>query len=79
VIASFVMPLIFAVWVCRRVESRLVLHGTLVGIVAALFYLALAWGQPQPLLYRVAHGLKVVGGAAGGLVAQRRKSQPRSA
>jgi hypothetical protein len=31
-----------------------------VGIVAALFYLGLAWGQP--LLYRIAHGLKVVGG-----------------
>jgi hypothetical protein len=67
------MPFVFAVWVCRRVESRFVLHGALVGIVAALFYLGLAWGQPQPLLYRIAHGLKVFGGAAGGIVASRRK------
>ena len=74
VIASAVMPFVFALWVCRRVESRFVLHGALVGVVAALFYLALAWGQPQPLLYRIAHGLKVVGGVAGGLVAARRKS-----
>lgn len=72
-IASAVMPFIFAVWVCRRVESRFVLHGALVGIVAALIYLALAWGKPQPLLYKIAHGLKVVGGAAGGAVALRRK------
>jgi hypothetical protein len=74
VIASAVMPFVFALWVCRRVDSRFVLHGALVGVVAALFYLALAWGQPQPLLYRIAHGLKVVGGVAGGLVAGRRKS-----
>ena len=72
-IASAVMPFIFAVWVCRRVESRFVLHGALVGIVAALIYLALALGKPQPLLYKIAHGLKVVGGAAGGAVALRRK------
>jgi hypothetical protein len=72
-IASAAMPFLFALWVSRRIESRFVLHGTLVGIVAALFYLALAWGQPQPLLYKVAHGLKVVGGAAGGFVASRRK------
>lgn len=75
VIASAVMPFIFALWVCRRVESRFVLHGALVGVVAALFYLALAWGQSQPLLYRIAHGLKVVGGVVGGLVAARRRSQ----
>jgi uncharacterized membrane protein HdeD (DUF308 family) len=72
-IASAAMPFLFALWVCRRVESRFLLHGALVGIVAALFYLALAWNQPQPPLYKVAHGLKVVGGVAGGVVASRRK------
>lgn len=73
-VASAVMPFVFAVWVCRRVESRFVLHGALVGIVAALFYLGLAWGQPQPLLYKIAHGLKVVGGLAGGVAASKRKT-----
>jgi hypothetical protein len=34
----------------------------------------LAWGQPQPLLYKIAHGLKIVGGMAGGVVASRRRS-----
>ena len=72
-VASALMPFVFAVWVCRRVESRFVLHGALVGIVAALFYRGLAWGQPQPLLYRIAHGLKILGGVAGGVVASRRK------
>ena len=73
-VASFLMPFVFAVWVGRRIESRFVLHGALVGVVAALFYLAIAWGQPQPLLYQVAHVLKVAGGAAGGVVASRRRA-----
>jgi hypothetical protein len=72
-IASAAMPFIFAVWVGQRIESRFVLHGALVGLVAALVYMGLAWGQPQPLLYKIAHGLKVIGGAAGGVVASRRK------
>jgi len=72
-IASALMPFLFAVWVGRSIDSRFVLHGVLVGLVAALIYLGLAWGQPQPLLYKIAHGLKLVGGAAGGIVASRRK------
>ena len=73
-IASAVMPFVFAVWVGRVAESRFVLHGVLVGLVAAVIYLLLAWGQPQPLLYKIAHGLKIAGGMAGGMVAARRKS-----
>jgi len=76
-IASALLPFIFAVWVGSHVESRFVVHGALVGLVAALFYLALAWGQPQPLLYKIAHGLKIAGGVAGGVVASRRKSAGR--
>lgn len=74
-IASALMPFLFAIWLCRRVESRFVLHGALVGVVATLLYtaLVLALGQTQPLLYKVAHGLKVAGGACGGLAMARRK------
>jgi hypothetical protein len=73
-IASAVMPFIFAMWVSKRVESRLVLHGGLVGVVAALIYIGISWGQPQPLLYQVSHGFKVAGGLAGGIMAARRKA-----
>src|SRR5579864_5968795 len=72
-IASAGLPFIFAIWVCRRVDSRFALHGALVGLVAFLIYMGLAWRQPQPLLYKVAHVLKLVGGASGGLVASRRR------
>ena len=68
-IASFALPFVFALWVCRRVNANFVLHGALVGVVAALVYLIVAHGQPEPLLYKIAHGLKIVGGVLGGLAA----------
>jgi putative membrane protein (TIGR04086 family) len=73
-VASAVSPFVFAMWVGKRVESRFALHGGLVGVVAALFYLGLTWGQPQPLLYHVSHGFKIAGGIAGGIAASRRKA-----
>lgn len=68
-VASAAMPFIFALWMCRRVKSYFVLHGLLVGVVAALVYMIVAWGQPEPLVYKIAHALKVIGGLLGGVVA----------
>jgi hypothetical protein len=73
-IASATMPFVFAMWVGKRLGSHHVLNGALVGLVAAVIYTGIAWNQQQPLLYKVSHGLKVIGGAAGGVVASRRKS-----
>ena len=64
-----------AFWVARRIESRLVLHGTLVGVVAALIYVALTRAQPEPAAYIVAHILKLVGGACGGWLAAKRRER----
>ena len=71
---SFVTCFLAALWVCRRIESRFILHGTLVGVVAALIYIALTRAQPEPVAYIVAHALKLLGGACGGFVAQLRRS-----
>jgi len=71
---SFVMCFLAALWMGRRVESRFILHGTLLGVVAALIYVALTRAQPEPLAYIVAHALKLLGGACGGFVAQRRRA-----
>ncbi len=71
---SFVMCFLGALWVCRRIESHFILHGTLVGVVAALIYVALTRAQPEPFAYIVAHALKLVGGACGGFFARRRRS-----
>lgn len=77
VIGSAVTSFGAAIWVARRVDSRFVMHGALTGLTAALIYIALivASGQTQPLIYWVAHGFKVAGGAAGGIVAARRLVQ----
>jgi putative membrane protein (TIGR04086 family) len=75
---SFLFCFLGALWACRRIESRFILHGTLVGVVAALIYIALTRAQPEPFAYIVAHALKLAGGAFGGFVAQRRPS-PSSA
>jgi putative membrane protein (TIGR04086 family) len=76
---SLVACFLFALWVGRRVDSRFVLHGILVGVVATLLYVGLTRGRPEPLAYLIAHALKILGGAAGGLVAGRRRKAMRTA
>jgi len=71
---SFVTCFLGALWLGRRIESRFILHGTLVGVVAVLIYVSLTRAQPEPFAYIVAHALKLIGGACGGWVAQRRRS-----
>ncbi len=70
--ASLGMTFLFALWVGQRIESRFVLHGMLVGVVATLLYVGLTLARPEPFAYLVAHGLKILGGATGGFVAGRR-------
>lgn len=73
VAASLVSCFLFAIWVGRGVSSRVVLHGTLVGVVATLLYVGLTRGQPERPAYLVAHVLKILGATAGGFVAERRQ------
>jgi len=77
-LGSLVACFLFAMWVGRRIDSQFMLHGILVGIIATLLYVALTLGRPEPLAYLAAHGLKVIGGAAGGFVAGRQHA-PASA
>jgi putative membrane protein (TIGR04086 family) len=72
--ASFAATFVFGMLVARKALQRRVLHGTLVGVVAMLIYLAMTFGRPEPLAYVVAHVLKVLGGAAGGFVVMRRRA-----
>src|ERR1700730_7725978 len=71
----YVVPLValaatFAVtvWLGRRIKTKPVLHGVLIGVVGTLMYVGLTRAQLEPWQYWVAHALKVVGGAAAGLV-----------
>ena len=73
-----VMTFVFGYWVARRAGSRFVLHGALVGVVAALIYIGLTLGRTLPWAYVVSHFLKVFGGMAGGFIARRQFKQRAS-
>jgi hypothetical protein len=73
-----VMTFAFGYWVGRRAGSRFILHGTLVGAVAALIYIGLTLGRTLPWAYVVSHFLKVLGGMAGGFVARRQLQRRES-
>jgi putative membrane protein (TIGR04086 family) len=57
-------------WAARTVGGLFLLHGLLVGVVAALIYGALTLKVALPTAYIVANYLKLIGGAGGGLAAQ---------
>ena len=74
VVASFVAPLLLTQWVARRLVRQFVLHGLLVGFTAFAVYMIpmTLSGESQPLVYWVAHAMKILGGLSGGVVAARR-------
>ena len=64
-----------ALWVCRPLQARFVLHGALVAVTASVMYTALTMipgSPPTPWLYIVSHGLRIAAGAAGGRYAEQR-------
>jgi hypothetical protein len=66
--------LFFAFWVARKAITRPIVHGLLVGVAAVLIYELLTFGLPIPTTwyYFFVHGLKLLGGAAGGYLGARR-------
>ena len=78
-LSSFGMVFLFTLWVGKRIESRFILHGALIGIVGTLLF-SMMWvgttrSLAQPPLYVVAHVLKVLGGIAGGFVVEKRRQR----
>jgi putative membrane protein (TIGR04086 family) len=83
VVGCFVFMLVGALWVGRKIESRFILHGFLVGVVAIVYYVIRSLpdvlaGQ-YPMNYWLAavygHTPKLLGGIAGGFLARRRKAK----
>jgi len=78
VAGSYVVFVPVAWWLSRTLP-RPMLHGALMGAVAAALYIVLAvvgrqfnpTAPPMPFIYYVAHVLKIAGGATGGWLAQR--------
>lgn len=75
-VASVVLTFLFAFWVGRKVESKIVLHGTLVGVVATLLSVGFIFAaQPEVrIMYAASYILKLLSGYAGGVFAQKRLS-----
>ena len=81
VAGSFLVFLPVAWRLCRSL-ARPILHGALMGAAATALYLLLSGlgrifapdAPPAPLIYYVAHALKLAGGAAGGWLARRSRA-----
>ena len=76
-VSSFATVFLFTLWVGKRIESAFVMHGVLIGVFGILLFsvmwIATTRSLAQPPLYVAAHVLKVLGGIAGGLVAEKRQ------
>ena len=71
--ASAVATFVMALWVARKLESRFVLHGVLVGLVGVVLtggFIVMAKSEDR-LMYVVSFVLRIAGGYLGGLVAQK--------
>lgn len=85
-LVALVIPLCFVGcfiagwWAAQKAGGLFLLHGLLVGLVAALIYGALTWKLSLPTTYIVANYLKLVAGAGGGVAAQwLRRTRPGTA
>ena len=70
---------VFGRWVARPLPATFVLHGVLTAVVSGLLYVALtvSMGASVPMLYHLSHGLRLLGGVAGGAsAAKARRSLP---
>jgi putative membrane protein (TIGR04086 family) len=83
IIVCFVLMLLGALWVARKIDSRFILHGFLVGVVAVILYvivsLPVVLRGEYPMNYWLAavyfHTPKLLGGIVGGYLAGRRKDR----
>lgn len=69
--ACLVITFFAARWAASKAQGQFVLHGLLVGVLAALMYWAIIQAAPAalPIVYIVANYLKLLAGAAGGYAA----------
>lgn len=67
-------------WTAQRAGGLFLLHGLLVGVLAAVIYGGLTWKVSLPTTYIVANYLKLLAGAGGGVAAQLlRRTGPKPA
>ena len=84
-VGCFVAAFAVALWLCRGVVEHGPLHGLLMGLVATVLYLALTAGSGQwsaalaiygSATFAIVNGLRIVGGALGGIMSRRQRPVP---
>ena len=80
VVGAFVFMLVGAIWVGRKIESRFVLHGFLVGVIGIVFYVINSLPEmisgELPFNWAATiggHAPKIIGGIVGGFIASKIK------
>jgi hypothetical protein len=85
ILGSFIFMLVGALWVGRKIESRFILHGFLVGVVAVAYYVVRS--LPRVVSGEYAnywvialwgHTPKILGGIVGGYIAGKRRKTANS-
>jgi hypothetical protein len=74
--AAFALTFLAGALVASRAASRYILHGGVVGFVAAIIYIGITVSVRLPVAYIAAHFLKVLGGVAGGYAVAVRRRNP---
>ena len=71
--AGAIMTVLAVLWAARRLTSAFILHGVLVGVAGVVLTVGFIFGArpDHRVMYIIAFGLKIVGGYAGGVLAQR--------
>ena len=81
-IVCFAAAFLVVRWLTRGIESHLVLHGFLMGLVATLLYVGLVAGSGQmssalaaygPATFVIVNGLRLLGALLGGVAGERRR------
>jgi hypothetical protein len=70
--AGAIMTVLSVLWAARRLTSDFILHGLLVGVVSVVLTVGFIFGArpDHRVMYIIAFGLRIVGGYAGGVLAQ---------
>lgn len=80
-VGCFVAAFLIVLWLGRGIQSQLVLHGFLIGLVATLIYVGLVAGSGQmstalaaygPATFVTVNAVRLVGAMLGGLACERR-------
>ena len=84
-IGCFAVAFLIVLWLGRAIQSQLVLHGFLMGLVATLIYVGLVAGSGQmstaldaygPVTFVALNAVRLAGAMFGGVAGERRRAAP---